>query len=81
MITKDSIEAAYCFFHQKYRVYAYSTDERQREDIEYAVEGYAANMSAELYERISDGDPRFLRDYTVFERDLKKALTALEQLL
>ena len=30
MITKDSIESAYCFFHQKYQVYAYSNSERQK---------------------------------------------------
>ena len=30
MITKDSIEQAYCFFHQKWRIYSYSTDEAQK---------------------------------------------------
>lgn len=40
MITKDSVEAAYCFFHQKYQVYAFSNSEHQKEDIEYAISSY-----------------------------------------
>ena len=40
MITKDSIEAAYCFFHQKYQVYAFSNSERQKDDIEYAISSH-----------------------------------------
>lgn len=80
MVTRDSIEAAYCFFHQKHRVYIYSTDQRQREDIEYAVESYADSMSPELYKKISGGNARFLRDYSSFQEDLETALTLLEQL-
>ena len=34
MISKDSIESAYCFLHQKYRVYKFSNNETQRDDIE-----------------------------------------------
>lgn len=81
MVTKDSIEAAYCFFHQKLRVYQYSNDTRQREDIEYAVESYVDTMSPELYQDISEGNPRFLRDYSVFQQDVEKALDSLERRL
>lgn len=46
-ITKDSIEQAYCFFHQKYCVYAYSDNLQQKDDIEYAIslfiEAYESN--------------------------------------
>ena len=49
MITKDSVEAAYCFFHQKYQVYAFSNSEHQKEDIEYAISSYVDAMSPELY--------------------------------
>lgn len=77
MITKDSIEAAYCFFHQKHRVYIYSTDERQREDIEYAVESYVDTMSPELYDLIAKHNPHFLRDYTCFQNDLETAISVL----
>ena len=38
--TKDSVESAYCFFHQKLRVYEYSTSPTQRDDIEYAISQY-----------------------------------------
>ncbi|MBF1563229.1 MAG: hypothetical protein HXO12_07990, partial [Prevotella salivae] len=43
--TKDSIEAAYCFFHQKWQVYAFSNSERQKDDIEYAISEYVNEMS------------------------------------
>ena len=36
MISKDSIESAYCFIHQKWRVYKFSTIDWQKDDIEYA---------------------------------------------
>lgn len=80
MVTQDSIDAAYCFFHQKHRVYIYSSDVRQREDIEYAVENYADAMSPELYHRISNGNQRFLHDYSCFLADLEHALSALENI-
>lgn len=81
MVTQDCIEAAYCFFHQKYRVYQYSSDIRQKEDIEYAVESYVNTMSPDLYLIISKGDSQFLRDYTMFQRDMESALAILERLL
>ena len=37
MITKDSIETAYSFLHQKRNVYIHSTLDWQKDDIEYAI--------------------------------------------
>ena len=53
MITKDSIETAYSFLHQKRNVYIHSTLDWQKDDIEYAIGSYVDDMSKELYE---DGD-------------------------
>ena len=53
MISKASIETAYCFLHQKLRVFEYSTLDWQKEDIEFAIGEYTDNMSTELYEKLS----------------------------
>ena len=45
MITKDSIETAYSFLHQKQRVYAHSSLDWQKDDIEVAIASYADDMS------------------------------------
>ena len=63
MITKDSIETAYSFLHQKRRstsgrllptgrknVYIHSSLDWQKDDIEYAIASYADDMSRELYD-------------------------------
>lgn len=47
--TKDSIESAYCFFHQKLRVYEFSRSQTQRDDIEYAISQYVDGMNPALY--------------------------------
>ena len=47
MITKDSIETAYSFLHQKQRIYVHSTLDWQKDDIELAISDYANNMSQE----------------------------------
>ena len=57
MITKDSIETAYSFLHQKQRIYAHSTLDWQKDDIEVAIASYADDMSRELYTTISGGKP------------------------
>lgn len=44
MITRAGIETAYCFLHQKERVYAHSTMDWQRDDIEYAISSFADDM-------------------------------------
>jgi hypothetical protein len=45
MITKDSIETAYSFLHQKQRIYVHSTLDWQKDDIEIAIASYADEMS------------------------------------
>ena len=45
MITKDSIETAYSFLHQKQRIYVHSTLDWQKDDIELANSDYANDMS------------------------------------
>ncbi len=47
MITKDSIETAYSFLHQKQRIYVHSTLDWQKDDIELAISDYANDMSQE----------------------------------
>lgn len=78
MPTKDGIEAAYCFLHQKRQVYIHSHDTRQREDIEYAVESYIDSISPALYALIAQGNPHFLRDYAHFAAQLDEAILRLE---
>lgn len=48
-ITKDSVEQAFCFFHQKWRVYEHSTMNWQKDDIEYAISQYVEEMNTALY--------------------------------
>lgn len=79
MITKDSIEAAYCFFHQKWRVYEFSNSSTQKDDIEYAIASYVAQMSHELYCWLANGKEGFLTDHCSFANDMKKALEQLEK--
>ena len=55
MITKDSIETAYSFLHQKQRIYVHSTLDWQKDDIEIAIASYADEMSQELLDVISGG--------------------------
>lgn len=81
MITKDSIETAYCFFHQKERVYAHSTMDWQKDDIEYAIASYVEEMNADLYALISNGKSDFLRNHAHFHADLIEATSQLERML
>lgn len=81
MITKDCIETAYSFFHQKERIYAHSTLDWQRDDIEYAIESYVDSMNPELYGLISDGRKDFLRDHKQFQKDITHAVNILEEML
>jgi hypothetical protein len=81
MITKDSIETAYSFLHQKQRIYVHSTLDWQKDDIEMAIAAYADDMSIELYEAISGGRTDFLRDHERFQDDITKAVEMLEGLL
>ena len=69
MITKDSIETAYSFLHQKQRIYVHSTLDWQKDDIEMAISDYADDMSPELYHVISGGRADFLRDHRQFQEE------------
>ena len=81
MITRDSIETAYSFLHQKRNVYIHSTLDWQKDDIEYIIGNYVDDMSQELYESISDGRPDFLRDHKRFGDDITLAVERLEKML
>ena len=94
MITKDSIETAYSFLHQKRRstsgrllptgrknVYIHSTLDWQKDDIELAIGSYVDDMSQELYEAISNGRADFLRDHKRFGDDITLAVESLEKKL
>ena len=81
MITKDSIETAYSFLHQKQRIYVHSTLEWQKDDIELAIADYANDMSQELYGVISGGRADFLRDHKRFQEDITMAVEILEKML
>ncbi len=81
MITRDSIETAYSFLHQKRNVYIHSSLDWQRDDIEYAIASYVDDMSRELYETISDGRTDFLRDHKRFQADITNAVERLESML
>ena len=81
MITKDSIETAYSFLHQKRNVYIHSILDWQKDDIEYAIGTYVDDMSPELYEVISDGRADFLRDHKRFGEDITLAVEKLEKII
>ncbi len=81
MIARDAIETAYCFFHQKERVFAHSTMEWQKEDIEYAIASYVEEMNPELYALIFQGCVGFLCSHETFHADLRLAVDRLEAML
>lgn len=81
MISKDSIETAYSFFHQKLRVYQYSNMEWQREDIVYAIGSYVEQMNRELLDELSHGRTDYLTAHESFGKDLTEAVERLEQML
>ena len=81
MITKDSIETAYSFLHQKRNVYIHSSLDWQKDDIEYAVASYVDDMSGSLYEAMSGGRDDFLRDHGRFQEDITQAVERLEKMI
>jgi hypothetical protein len=81
MITRDSIETAYSFLHQKRNVYIHSLLDWQRDDIEYAIASYVDDMNQELYDTMSDGTADFLRDHKRFREDITLAVERLENML
>ncbi|KGF50018.1 hypothetical protein [Prevotella disiens] len=78
MISRDSIEAAYCFLHQKYRVYEFSTSETQRDDIEFAIASYVDGMNKALYLELAKDRKEFLLNHVSFAKDMEEAIEALE---
>ncbi len=77
-MNKDSIESAYCFLHQKYRVYEFSNSETQRDDIEFAIASYVNDMNKELYAHLAKGRKEFLCNHTTFAADMQEAINELE---
>lgn len=81
MMTRDSIETAYSFLHQKRNVYIHSSLDWQKDDIEYAIASYVDQMNKELYDTISNGRLDFLRDHKHFEQDITITVELLESML
>ena len=81
MITRDSIETAYSFLHQKRNVYIHSSLDWQRDDIEYAIASYVDDMNPELLNTISGGMADFLKDHQRFAEDITNAVEQLEGML
>ena len=81
MITKDSIETAYAFLHQKLRVYEHSTLDRQKDDIEMIIGDYADQINPELLSLLSQGRPDYLKDHKKFQDDITHAVAVLENML
>ena len=81
MISRDAIETAYSFFHQKERIYAHSKIGSQRDDIEYAISSYTESMNKELYMKISGGKEGFLLNHATFGDDMAQAVERLEEML
>lgn len=81
MIGKDSIETAYSFLHQKERIYAHSTLDWQKDDIEIAIGDFAGEMNQELYKTLARGRADFLRDHSRFANDIVEAVAVLENML
>lgn len=80
-ITKDSVEQAFCFFHQKWRVYEHSTMDWQKDDIEYAISQYVADMNTALYSTLSSGNSHYLLTHDSFAKDLPDAIDRLEEMM
>lgn len=77
----SAIEQAYAFFHQKEKVYRYSTSEAEKDHIEDAISSYVNQMSPELYMDLSGGSNSFLREHSSFAKDINEALKLLEELM
>lgn len=75
------IEQAYAFFHQKERVYAHSTSEREKDHIEDAIASYVNAMSPALYAVLSDGNDAYLKEHDSFGEQLRDALEKMERML
>ena len=77
----SAIGQAYAFFHQKEKVYRFSTSEAEKDHIEDSISSYVNQMSPELYTALSGGSDAFLREHSTFQEDIREALDKLERLL
>ena len=77
----SAIEQAYAFFHQKEKVYRFSTSEAEKDHIEDAISSYVNQMSPELYEALSEGSDTFLQEHPTFQENIREALIKLESWL
>jgi len=81
MISKESLETAYCFLHQKQRVFQYSTMDWQKDDIEVAIASYVEDMNPQLYALLSEGKSDYLLNHRRFGEDMIHGVEILEQML
>ena len=75
------MEQAFCFFHQKWRVYEHSTMDWQKDDIEYAISQYVEEMNTALYSTLSSGNSHYLLAHDSFAKDLPDAIDRLEKMM
>lgn len=80
-IGRDSIESAYCFIHQKLRVYEFSNNPTQKDDIEYAISQYVEGMNSQLYALLAGDRKDFLVEHVNFEKDMREAQEKLEKMM
>lgn len=80
-ISRHSLETAYCFMHQKQRVYQYSNMDWQRDDIECAISSFVDEMDPCLYSILADKRSDFLLSHARFGEDLLHAVQVLESML
>ena len=80
-IGRDSIESAYCFIHQKLRVYEFSNNPMQMDDIEYAISQYVEGMNPQLYALLAGERKDFLVEHVNFEKDMREAQEKLEKMM
>ena len=80
-ISRECVETAYSFMHQKQRIYAHSTLAWQRDDIEVAIASYVDDMNPQLYESLAGGRQDFLRDHARFLDDITRAVEQMEEML
>lgn len=80
-VERSVIEQAYAFFHQKEKVYRYSTSEREKDHIEETIAEYVNAMSPELYTLLSEGNDSYLREHCSFGKDISDAISKMEDLL
>jgi hypothetical protein len=80
-VPRSSVETAYCFLHQKLRVYEHSTLSWQRDDIEQAIAAYVDEMNPALYAALARGRADYLRRHSTFAADMSEAVDYLENQL